>query len=246
MKPLLLLPAVALFAGCVTTLVPHAPYLPAVEKKGEVEVQVASNLLLSKADLQVGYQATGHWVLHTAFMGTRSSGRDAGFLSGELGAGYYYTSPREGWRLGLDAGVAHGGGSSSRSGCFECAGDPFPLSESYRVRYTYGYVQPTVLLKTGQFSWGLALRLGRACYHQLDEVRVDSAGSRAQEFSYAGHQSVFVQPAFLLRYQIRPWLLASGSLSGVNFWGPYSRLDIAISPVTQLSVQFVLGKSAGY
>lgn len=246
MRQLLFLPAVLLLTGCVTTLVPHAPYLPAVEKRGEVEVQVASNLLLSKTDLQLGYQATERWVLHTAFMGARPSGGRTSFLSGEAGAGYYYASPNQPWRLGLDAGAAHGGGSSARSGCFECAGDPYPLSESYRVRYTYGYVQPTVLLKTGSLSWGLALRLGQTYYHRLREVRVDSVGSQAQETNHAGHQSGFVQPVFQLRYQVQPWLLASGSISGIEFLGPYSRLNIAGPAVVQVGAQFVLGKSTSF
>lgn len=245
MKQLFLIAATSLLTGCAYTFVPHTPYLPATQNKGEIEARFASNLNLSRADLQVGYQATERLVLHTAFLGTRPSGGGTDFLSGELGAGYYYRSPNELWRLGLDAGVAHGGGSSSRSGCFECASDPYPLSESYRMGYTYGYVQPTVMLKADQWNWGLAVRLGHTYYHQFNEVRVDSVGSQAQEFNHAGHQSTFVQPTLLLRYQFQPWLLASGSFGIVGFLGPDSRLNLASPLVTQVGLHFVLRKSGG-
>ena len=123
---------------------------------------MATNLNLSRLEGLAGYQLTDWGVLRTAGLGTRRSGSGRGFLSAELGAGYYYALPNGLWRLGLDAGVARGGGqSTSPSSCFECAGHRYPYPEAYRVRYSSGYVQPTVQLKTNDITWSVALRLGQ-------------------------------------------------------------------------------------
>ena len=230
-------------SGCVSTLVPHTAYLPSVQRKGDIEAKLASNLNLSRVEGQAGYQLTEQLVLHTAVLGTRRSGSGRGFLSAELGAGYYRVSPNGLWRLGLDAGVAQGGGrSSSPTSCFECAGDRYPYSEKYQVRYSYGYVQPTVQLKTHNLTWGVAFRIGQAYYHRLEEMRMDSSNSPVQTLSHSGHLAAFVQPTFQLRDQIRPWLAASVNISFVEYLGPASRLDNANPMVTQLGVHLMLNK----
>ena len=130
------------------------------------------------------------------------------------------------------------GQSASPSGCFECAGDRYPYSEAYRVRYSY--VQPTVQLKTNDVTCGVALRLGQTYYHRLTEMRMDSTNSPMLTLSHAGHQATFIQPAFQLRGQIQPWLAASGSLNFVEYLGPVSRLDRANPMVTQFGLHLLL------
>ena len=188
----LLVLATALLVGCAPTLAPHTPYLPMLRARGNTEVRVATGF--GGSELQLGYQATSRLVLHASLLDYRRLRTGQGFRSGDLGLGYYYLLPNGFWRLGMHGGLAYGSGTSGSASCFECAASSRYSSE-YDLRYTYAYLQPTVLmLKDARRTWGFALRLGQTYYHRLSEVRTEDAAGQPQFFTYAGHTSTFVQP----------------------------------------------------
>ena len=240
MKQLLLLAGAAgLLAGCAPTLAPHTPYIPVIREKGQFEARVATGL--GGSELQLGYNITNRLVLHTGLLSTGRPARAKGFRSADLGLGYYYLSPNGFWRLGLHTGLAYGGGTSGSPSCFECV--PGSISSEYDVRYTYGYVQPTVILLGGaRHTWGFALRVGQAYYQQLDEKLTDFASGQTRLVTHPGHTSTFVQPVLQSTYQLLPWLLLSSKFGVQRFLGPSSRLNDMSSLVAQGSLHFVLRK----
>ena len=227
-----------LLTGCAPTLVPHTAYLPTIRDRGQAEIRVSTGF--NGSELQAGYQATDKMVLHAALLNYRNrrSGDGKGFRSADLGAGYYYASPNGNWRLGGHAGVAYGSGTSGSSSCFECSG---PGSE-YSVRYTYAYIQPTVLLLEGNQTWGVGLRVGRAYYHRLTELSADTVGGPIQTLEYTGRLTTFLQPTFQFSRQIVPWLAFSGSFGVQGFWRDSGRPDHINPFVGQAAVHFVVGK----
>jgi|GEM_PF-5885655 len=241
MKPQLLVAfGAGLLVGCAPTLAPHTPYLPALRDQGQVEARLSTGL--GGSQLQLGYQLSNRLVLHTELLSAGRPVTAKGFYSAGLGAGYYYLSPNGRWRVGTHAGLAYGSGTSGSSSCFECGGVGF--GSEYAVRYTYAYVQPTVLLEDGQRTWGLALRLGQTYYHQLREVRTDNATGQAQLFDYVGHRSTFVQPTFQYSHQIQRWLVVSGTFGAQGFLGSPRRVNYVSPFVAQAGLHFVISTRA--
>lgn len=236
MKRQLLLALVGLLAGCAPTLAPHSSYIPLVREQGEAEARVATGV--GGSEIQLGYQLTNRLVVHA---GGLSYGRKAAgthFYSAEAGAGYYYPSPNGRWRLGLHAGLAYGAGTSGNNGCFECGDAP---NSVFKVRYTYAYVQPTVLLlEDARHTWGLALLVGQTYYPKLSEQRTYPASNQIVLADYQGHVSVFLQPTFQFSYQAQRWLMISAKVGSQRFLGAPSRLDIMGGLVAQASVHFVV------
>ena len=229
--------AIGLLAGCAPTLVPHAAYLPLIRDRGQAEARLSTGL--NGSELQLAYQVTDKFVLHSALLNYRHgrSDDDKGFRSADLGLGYYYNSPNGFWRLGGHAGMAYGSGTS-RSGCFDCFGP----SSTYSVRYTYAYVQPTVLLLEGDQAWGFGLRVGRAYYHHFTKVGADTLRGPILTTSYAGRQITFVQPTFQYSYRVRRWLAFSGTFGSQGFLANTEALDSVNPFVGQLGIHFVLNK----
>ena len=236
---ILLLIGAGLLAGCAATLAPHTPYIPVVRDRGQAEARLSTGL--NGTELQLGYQLTDHLVLNTSLLSYRYSGKGSGFRSAELGLGYYYNSPNGFWRLGTHAGLSYGRGASGGNGCFECgSADSLSTSSAFDVRYTYAYVQPTAILLDGNRSWSIGLRVGQTYYHQLNEVRTFSINGRTQAFDYAGRTSTFVQPTFMMSWQLQRWLALSSSLGIQGFLGPYTRLN-SVSPfVVQVGLHLVV------
>ncbi len=232
--------AAALLAGCAPTLAPHTPYLPMLRARGNTEVRVATGF--GGSELQLGYQATSRLVLHTSLLDYRRLRTGRGFRSVDLGLGYYYLSPNGFWRLGMHGGLAYGSGTSGSASCFECVASNRYSSE-YDLRYTYAYLQPTVLmLKDARQTWGFALRVGQTYYHRLSEVRTEGATGQSQFFAYAGHTSTFVQPMLQCIYQVRPWLGLSGRFGVQGCLGPRNVLNNMAPFVVQVGVHLLVGK----
>lgn len=236
MKQRLLLAMVGLLAGCAPTLAPHTSYIPLVRERGEAEARVATGV--GGSEVQFGYQLTNRLVVHA---GGLSYGRKAAgtrFYSAEAGAGYYYPSPNGRWRLGMHAGLAYGAGSSGNNGCFECGNASF---SAFNVRYTYAYVQPTVLLlEDARHTWGLALLVGQTYYLKLDEKRTYVTNNQMILSDYEGHASVFLQPMFQFSYQAQRWLTVSAKAGAQSFLDTPNRLNVAGGLVAQASVHFVV------
>ena len=240
MKQRVLLALVGLLAGCAPTLAPHTSYIPLVRERGEAEARVATGI--GGSEIQLGYQLTTRLVVPA---GGLSYGRKAAgthFYSAEAGAGYYYPSPNGRWRLGMHAGIAYGAGTSGNNGCFECGDAAF---SAFGVRYTYAYVQPTVLLlEDPRHTWGLALLVGQAYYLKLNEQRTYPTINQVVSADYQGHASVFVQPMFQYSYQAQRWLMISAKAGTQSFLGTPNRLNALSGLVAQASVHFVVNTRA--
>ncbi|MDQ2794922.1 MAG: hypothetical protein M3Y12_13095 [Bacteroidota bacterium] len=238
-QPLLLLIGAGLLAGCAVTLAPHTPYIPVVRDRGQAEARFSTGL--NGTELQLGYQLTEHLVLNTSLLSSRYPGKGNGFRAAELGLGYYYHSPNGFWLLGTHAGLTHGRGASGGNGCFECgSADSLSTSSAFAVGYMYAYVQPTVILLNGNRSWGIGMRVGQTYYHQLNEVRTFSSSGRTQVFDYAGHTSTFIQPTFIMSWQLQRWLALSSSFGIQGFLGPYTRLNSVNPFVVQVGIHLVM------
>lgn len=241
MKQFLLLGGVtALLSGCVTTLAPHTPYLPVLQERGQAEARLATGA--GGSELQVGYQATDKLVIHAGLLKSGRAKAANDFRSADLGLGYYYLSPNGYWRLGMHAGGAYGAGSSGDGSCFECA-ERISTSK-FSVRYTYGYLQPTVLLVNAKTTWGFGFRVGHAYYQQLDERRTDTTTGLSQLYEAAGHRSTFVQPMFQFSYRANSWLRLSTKFGIQRYLGAPSLRNEMNPLVAQAGVHFVLNKRA--
>lgn len=215
---LLLVMGSGLLWGCASTLAPHTPYLPVIRDRGQAEARVSTGL--NGSEMQVGYQITDKLVLHAALLdfGAVRPNPASRFQSADMGLGYYYNSPNGIWRLGMHAGAAYGRGNSTAGGCFDCRPDSLDNSSSFAVRYTYGYVQPTVIFQEDdRRTWGLGLRIGQVYYHQLDEVRTFLISRKVQRFDYAGRTSTFIQPTFQYSYKLSRLLTVSGTFGSQTF-----------------------------
>ena len=230
-----------LLTGCAPTLVPHTAYLPTIRDRGQAEIRVSTGF--NGSELQAGYQASDKLILHAALLNYRNrrSGDGKGFRSADLGAGYYYASPNGYWRLGGHAGAAYGSGTSGSSACFECVGTP---GTEYEVRYTYAYVQPTALLQTTNQTWGFGLRMGRAYYHELTELRAEVLGGPILATSYAGHQGTFIQPTFQYSWRVLRWLAFSSSFGVQGFLNSSAAIGTVNPLVGQAGLHVILGKGA--
>jgi hypothetical protein len=185
--------------------------LPVLREQGQAEVRASTGL--SGTELQLAYQVTNNLVVHSSLLGYGLRREQNRFNSADLGLGYYYSSPNGFWRLGAHAGAAYGGGTSSSSGPRGLG-----LGASYNVRYTYAYIQPTVLLLEGSHTWGVGLRMGRAYYHRLIKSGADSLGGPVLSTSYAGRQHGFVQATFQSSRRLTPWLTVSTSFGAQGFF----------------------------
>ena len=236
MKFVLITLVAGLLVGCAPTLAPHSPYIPVLRERGEAEVRLGTGI--GGSELQLAYQATDNLVLHGGLLhlGRPNSGRV--FRSAELGAGYYYLSPNQIWRLGIHGGFAYGSGKSGSS-CFDCAA--VDRYSKYSVRYTYAYVQPTVIFMEGErHSWSLAMRVGQTYYHQLNEQRYADRMPEPQLYSHAGRSATFVQPMFQTDYRLRRWLRLSSRFGIQGFWGEQSPLNNVEPFVVQGAVHFIV------
>lgn len=211
-----------------------------IRNRGEAEARISSNLTGKQLEAQLGYQLSNHLVLHAAVLSFRRPKYGTCFGSVDFGLGYYYPLANERWRLGVHAGLAHGGGASGSDFCFDCNG-PFV---SYQVRYTYAYVQPTVLWLDGSRSWGLGLRLGQVYYNQLDEQRTEwsASGADTQSFDLAGHTFTFVQPTFQFSRRLRPRLALSGTLGIQAAISKRNALDLVNPLIAQVNLHLIIGR----
>lgn len=236
MKRWLLLATAGLLAGCAPTLVPHTAYIPLLRERGEAEARVATGA--GGSGIQLGYQLTNRVVMYASGLSYGRKAAGTHFYSAEAGAGYYYPSPNGRWRLGMHAGLAYGAGTSGRNGCFECGDAPFSV---FDVRYTYAYVQPTVLLlEAPRHTWGLALLVGQSYYPMLNERRTYPASNQVFSTDYQGHASVFLQPTFQFSYQAQRWLMVSAKVGAQGFLDAPNRLNVVGGLVAQASVHVVV------
>lgn len=244
MKQFLLMAIVGFLAGCAPTLVPHTPYLPLLRAKGQAEARIATGF--KGEELQLGYQVTNRLVLHAS--GLRYERADAGesFRSADIGLGWYWPLAADRWRLGLHGGMAWGKGTSDSSiGFCDGCNEERP---SFKVGYSYAYLQPTVLFlghSDAKWSAGAALRLGWANYRQLNEIRFDPLGNPASSIDHAGHQAVFLQPMVQQSYRPLPWLALSASTGFQFYSGPRNTFLNRVHPlVAQVGVHVILGARA--
>ena len=220
-------------------MVPHTAYIPLTRDQGQAEIRVSTGT--NASEVQAGYQITNRLVVHTALLNKGGLSTSKAFRSADLGLGYYYESPNGLWRLGGHAGLASGAGSSgSTGGCFECVGTG--SASEYRVRYSYAYVQPTVLLVEDVRSWGFGLRVGRAYYHRFDRMRADTLGGPITTTRYAGRQVTFVQPTFQFGYQVSRRFAFSAVLGVQGFVGTPQVGNDMSSFVGQMGAHLLLSK----
>lgn len=240
---LLWLLASGLIVGCAPTLAPHIPYLPTVRTKGEVEA--GGTIGRSSRQLIVGYQATDRLVLNSSLLFLGNSQTSKRYLSGEVGAGYYWPSAAGRWRLGGHAGLVYGSGRSGTDNfCLDKCDDL--TSKSYSSRYAYAYVQPAAMLVTDEANVGFGLRIGRTHYYKLDEnIYMFSAMSGRRDststVNHAGHGSTFVQPVMQIQYRVYPWMAVSGGMGMQFFIGRRTPLNDMSPFIGQVGLHFVLG-----
>ena len=239
MKPLLLFVCgTALLSGCAVTLAPHVPYLPVIRDRGQAEARVSTGF--SGSELQLGYQLSDKVVVHGALLAKGRARNGTKLYSGDLGLGYYYSSPNGFWRFGVHGGLASGGGNSSGGGGSFEGSDPTPPVD-YRVRYTYAYVQPTMHLHKNRQTWSFGLRLGRTYYHQLMRTGADTVGGLVSTRSYGGTQVPFGQTAFQYSYRASPLVHLSttfGTQALLHGQRPFVSMSSAI--IAQIGVQLTL------
>ncbi|MBF9236400.1 hypothetical protein I2I05_03235 [Hymenobacter sp. BT683] len=239
MKQLLLLSCSAgVLSGCAVTLAPHTPYIPVIRDKGQTELAVATGV--NGSELKGGYQLTDKLLVHAALLDFGQSRRTNKFRSADLGLGYYYNSPNGFWRLGMHGGAAYGGGTSNGSEEFENL-SPTPGSH-YKVRYTYGYLQPTIIHLQGNQVWGVGLRVARAYYHRFAQLRADTLGGPLATVNYQGRQAAFVQLAFQYSYQVMPWLSASTSFGVQGFLNKPQAIGDMNPFIGQVGLHFTINK----
>lgn len=240
--PVLFSLAALFLAGCARTLVPHTAYIPLIRDRGQAEIRVSTGF--NGSELQAGYAITDHLVLHTALLNYGRSTANNNFHSADLGLGYYYNSPNGLWRLGGHAGLTYGAGSSGGNGCFECpAPDSLSSTSAYAVRYTYAYVQPTVLLlEDNQRTWGFGLRLGQVYYHRFKEMRTLRISGETQAVDYTGRTLAFVQPTFQYSYRASRWLAFSGTFGAQDFLGHSADTDNMNPFVGQIGVHLLVNR----
>lgn len=157
MKRILALPAAGLLSGCAA-VVPHTLQTPLVQQQGETEL--SANIGLHGSDLQVAHGLSDRLTLTAS--GHQRIRRKHGHwaYSGEAGAGYGWTRRRHQWSV--YGGLGYGAGYAYQT--FNLDSDQ--PSTNYRVRYAYGYVQPTYRL-TPSPAFGLSMAVKVAAYDFL-------------------------------------------------------------------------------
>ena len=228
----------AVLSGCAVTLAPHVPYLPMIRDRGQAEARLSTGL--GGSELQLGYQISDKLIVHGALLTKGRAQNGTRLYSGDLGLGYYYTSPNGFWRFGMHGGVASGGGESGVSGAGFEGSYPTPPVD-YRVRYTYAYVQPTVHLLEDRQTWSFGLRLGRAYYHRFARMSADTIGGVVKTMDYGGTQVPFVQSVFQYGYRVSP-LLTFSTTFGAQALLPNQLLFVNMSSafVGQVGVHLTL------
>ncbi|RAK64144.1 hypothetical protein [Hymenobacter edaphi] len=127
----------ALLSSCAA-VVPHTLQTPLVQHRGETEL--GANLGLHGSDVQVAHALSDRLTL-TGSGHQRIRGRHGHWAySGEAGAGYTLARPHK-QRWTVYGGLGYGAGYAYETFC----PDLCDLPVSYRVRYGYGYLQPTYL-----------------------------------------------------------------------------------------------------
>ncbi|SFQ39767.1 hypothetical protein [Hymenobacter arizonensis] len=210
--------------------------MPVIRDKGQGEAALATGL--NGTELKAGYQLTDKLIVHTSLL-QYGLLRDVNkFRSADLGVGYYYNSPNGFWRLGMHTGAAYGSGKSAGGGGFDSTG-PI-VSSDYNLRYSYAYVQPTVLLLDNRKTWGIGVRFGRAYYHRFTLLRTDSTGGPTQNINYAGRQAAFVQVSAQHSYQLSRWLMLSGSFGAQGYLNKPTAIGDMPPFVGQVGIHFLL------
>ena len=230
---------VVALSGCAVTLAPTTPYIPLIEERGQAEVKLSSSITARQLELQLGYQLTDRVVLHASGLSLARNKRGTRFGSADLGLGYYFPLRDERWRLGTHAGLAYGGGASGGEFCFDCNG-PF---STYESRYTYVYLQPTVVLRDGTRSWGFGLRVGQAYFHRLDEEQSEllPGGTSTQVFDRSGRTFTFLQPTFQFSRRLRHGIHLSSSVGVQASVSKRSSLDLLNPFIAQANLHILIG-----
>lgn len=144
--------------GSCAAVVPHTLQTPLVQQRGQTEL--GANLGLHGTDVQAARGLSERLTLTASAHQRIRSKHGHWAYSGEAGAGYGWTRRRHQWSV--YGGLGYGAGYAYETFC----PDLCPPSVSYRIRYGYGYLQPTYRL-TPDPAFGLSMAVKIAAYEFL-------------------------------------------------------------------------------
>ncbi|KAA9331557.1 hypothetical protein F0P96_15070 [Hymenobacter busanensis] len=124
-------------SGCAA-VVPHTLQTPLVQQRGDTEL--GANVGLHGTDVQAAHAISDRLTVTGSGHQRIRSKHGHWAYSGEAGAGYTLARPNK-QRWTVYGGLGYGAGYAYDTFC----PDLCDLPASYRVRYGYGYVQPTYL-----------------------------------------------------------------------------------------------------
>lgn len=141
----------ALLSSCAA-VVPHTLQTPLVQQRGETEL--GANIGLHGTDVQVAHALSDHLTLTGSAHQRIRAKHGHWAYTGEAGAGYGWSRARHQWAV--YGGLGYGAGYAFPTGRLD--GDR-PTTH-YRVRYGYGYLQPTFRFTPSRnFGLGIAVKV---------------------------------------------------------------------------------------
>jgi|GEM_PF-3896696 len=210
----------ALLAGLSScaAVVPHTLQTPWVASQGETEI--GANLGLHGSDLQAAHALTEQVTLIGSVHQRIRSKHGHWAYVGEAGAGYNWQRPHN-QRWTLYGGLGYGAGYAYDTFCADGCGSP----TSDRVRYGYGFVQPTYrwLAANSRFGLSAAVKVSAVDFLRWQETVSSYPGfptdSTAGAYptrttNRAGYGGIMLQPGvnFFVDVTPRLRLTYSGSL----------------------------------
>ncbi|RTQ53511.1 hypothetical protein EJV47_01865 [Hymenobacter gummosus] len=197
----------ALLSSCAA-VVPHTLQTPLVQQRGETEL--SANIGLHGTDVQAAHALTNRLTL-TASGHQRIRPKHGHWAyTGEAGAGYGWSRVRHQWAI--YGGLGYGAGYVFETGGLE---DDGPATH-HRVRYGYGYLQPTFRFTPSRnFGLGIALKVAafdllrwRASTYRLvyDPNDPTFTGTNTTTVERPGFGGLTLQPGYNLAIGLTPHL----------------------------------------
>lgn len=150
-KLLSLATTAALLSSCAA-VVPHTLQTPLIQQRGQAEL--GANVGLHGTDVQVAYGLSDHLTLTASGHQRIRSKPGHWAYTGEAGMGYSWHRTRHLWSV--YGGLGYGAGYAFETG----NRDVDRPTTHYRVRYGYGYVQPTYCFTLSpDFAVGAAVKV---------------------------------------------------------------------------------------
>jgi hypothetical protein len=141
----------ALLSSCAA-VVPHTLQTPLVQRRGETEL--GANIGLHGSDVQAAHALTDRLTLTGSAHQRIRSKHGHWAYTGEAGAGYGWSRARHQWAV--YGGLGYGAGYAFQTSRLDA---DLPVTR-YRVRYGYGYLQPTFRFTPSRnFGLGLAVKV---------------------------------------------------------------------------------------